>query len=290
MRAWCGHEGGHEAGHESGHESGHEGGHEGAVWSRAGHGVEDADGTNGDRRGGRGQTAATTAIFLRAPFAKSATDIRRAVYCQGMPSVIFRDEKRWFRVASCLGRDRVTWCYLLPPIQYPDGKTIIKLGANTIQSLTDGGGRELPTHEEVRSSVPCPPPSTKTAVLGSCSYDCVASADAICTAGLGCFVPQVVQWYRGEGDVDLKEMNLGMLHEIVPDLTPLNVRSNTCVTAHTPTTLPFIGPVLRQSGTDPTEHAPCPYRTSHSARVARYPPAKSNQAASVPVHSAQKRL
>jgi len=109
-----------------------------------------------------------------------------------MPSLIYK-----------IGKDTYDWCYILPPILYPDGHFWFKLG----------GGRKIPLHSH----------------------------------------SDVVRWYKRQGCsqpiMEQYEANkrgmLRMVDSLFPGLREqaIEVKGDTCATAHTRNSLPYIGRV-----------------------------------------------
>lgn len=127
-----------------------------------------------------------------------------AARLEGMPSVIAKFPT-W-------------WAYLLPPIRYPDGRTVLKLGGARVEDASapaarlDAAGR-TPGRGGTR---PLPEPS------------------------------DLLTWYRSGGDAAARCEMEGMLHELVPGLQPLEVRSDACANCRTETGLPLVGKVRGQ--------------------------------------------
>jgi sarcosine oxidase len=84
-------------------------------------------------------------------------------------------------------------CYILPPIQYPNGKHYLKIGGGTSQDPT------LSTFDE----------------LGA--------------------------WFRSRGRQSDANQLVAKLHAIVPNLNPIAVHVESCVTSYTPTPYPYAG-------------------------------------------------
>jgi sarcosine oxidase len=91
-----------------------------------------------------------------------------------MPSIIYKP------------RDMANRCYILPPIQYPDGKYYVKIG---------GGHNDpvLPTLTDLQD------------------------------------------WFRSSGSASAARHLTEILHTVIPDLRPVSVHSDTCVTTDTAT-------------------------------------------------------
>eukprot|EP00192_Tetraselmis_astigmatica_P005173 CAMPEP_0117654216 /NCGR_PEP_ID=MMETSP0804-20121206/3625_1 /TAXON_ID=1074897 /ORGANISM="Tetraselmis astigmatica, Strain CCMP880" /LENGTH=502 /DNA_ID=CAMNT_0005460481 /DNA_START=30 /DNA_END=1538 /DNA_ORIENTATION=- len=119
---------------------------------------------------------------------------------EDMPSVIYTGE-------DC-------WCYILPPILYPNGNTYIKIGGGCSKTPAPHiAGREA---REVRLP----------------GKYMVHSHE------------EVVEWYRSGGDPQATRDLLELLHSILPGLSPpLSWHSDACITCHTPTGLPYIGAI-----------------------------------------------
>jgi sarcosine oxidase len=94
---------------------------------------------------------------------------------RGMPSLIYKP------------RDPAGYCYILPPIQYPDGKYYLKIG---------GGDPDDPT-----------------------LHSLVA----------------LQEWFRGPGRESAAGHLTAKLRAIVPDLRPVSLHTDSCVTTFTPT-------------------------------------------------------
>ena len=101
-----------------------------------------------------------------------------AARLEGMPSVIAKFPT-W-------------WAYLLPPIRYPDGRTVLKLGGARVEDASAPAARldaadRTPGRGGTR---PLPEPS------------------------------DLLTWYRSGGDAAARCEMEGMLHELVPGLQP----------------------------------------------------------------------
>jgi glycine/D-amino acid oxidase-like deaminating enzyme len=103
------------------------------------------------------------------------------------------------------------WAYILPPITYPDGRVVLKLG----------GAREQP-HD--------------TALTGT--------GGQLHTGARPLATPEeLLAWYRSGGDGEMAEQMTGLLHELVPGLQPASVTSDACANCRTPNGLPMLGMV-----------------------------------------------
>jgi sarcosine oxidase len=93
---------------------------------------------------------------------------------RGMPSIIHKPQ------------DVSERCYILPPIQYPDGKYYLKIGGDT----------DDPTLQSLEA---------------------------------------LTAWFRSSGRAAAADALTHRLQSIVPDVRPLSIHTDTCVTTHTPT-------------------------------------------------------
>ena len=109
----------------------------------------------------------------------------------GMPSIIYKGE--------------TFWCYVLPPIAYPDGTTRLKLGG--ARQPAAGSGQPTPGTRELHDAA------------------------------------EMSAWYRSGGDTVAAAEMEAMLHELVPGLAPLRVINDACANCTTPTGQAYIGQV-----------------------------------------------
>ena len=110
---------------------------------------------------------------------------------RGMPSLVYRNDD--------------FWCYVLPPITYPDGHVYIKLG----------GARHA-------DAVVRPPGVAGAHIEGLSSGKRVLRGPA-----------EVRSWCESRGDPDAARAMERMLRLLVPGLEPLEVISDACVTTST---------------------------------------------------------
>ena len=139
--------------------------------------------------------------LLTAEVAKLRLTESDAATLHSMPSVIFKGPS--------------SWTYILPPIRYPDGNTYIKLGGGLFSADAHKPVARRPNADLRKPNVP--------------GMRVLDTAD------------DVVQWYRGGGDPSLHAMLLRFAAQLLPVIRPLGAHSDACVTAHTPSRLPYVG-------------------------------------------------
>ena len=111
------------------------------------------------------------------------------------------------------------WCYILPPISYPDGETYLKLGGATNipnPTVAEHNGAEVPV-------------MPGKMILRS--------------------LDELTEWYKGTGDPATTAAQLKMAVAVLPSLErvlqdPSTVVVDTCATTHTPTKQLYLGEVL----------------------------------------------
>ncbi|KAL7548911.1 hypothetical protein ACHAWF_012871 [Thalassiosira exigua] len=113
------------------------------------------------------------------------------------------DAARLGEMPSVIVKNKSLWAYILPPIQYPDGTTRLKLGG----SFWDAEGNDCGINREIYSE------------------------------------DELVDWYEGNGDDSLAASMEEMLRSFVPGVRPLSILRDTCATAGTPTGRAYVGEV-----------------------------------------------
>ena len=131
-------------------------------------------------------------------------------------SLAVEDARRLHGMPSVICKFPHFWAYVLPPITYPDGRCVLKLG-----------GARIPT-------------STSTAGSSAAASATAAHASPAGTRPLST-PAELIAWYRSGGDAAAAEEMAAMLHGLVPGLCPLDVRSDACANCRTATGLPYIG-------------------------------------------------
>jgi len=133
------------------------------------------------------------------------------------------DAARLDGMPSLIAKFADWWAYVLPPIQYPDGKVVLKLG----------GARDPSGASATADSAA--PRSAMTASSGS-GHTPPGSRPLLSAEAL-------IAWYRSGGELERTAEMTEILHGLVPGVCPLEIRSDACANCTTPTGLPYIGPV-----------------------------------------------
>jgi hypothetical protein len=112
------------------------------------------------------------------------------------------------------------WAYVLPPIRYPDGRLVLKLGGARVPATTSAGAMPMldtTTGNALPAGVhPLPTPE------------------------------DLIAWYRSGGDRVATDEMAELLRSIVPGISPIEITSDACANCRTATGLPYIG-ALRPS-------------------------------------------
>lgn len=130
-------------------------------------------------------------------------DIRRL---KGMPSIIYK------------GPD--FWCYILPPIEYPDGTVRLKLGGARMASSASRNLSSAQTSQELLKME-------------------LANREQLKTKD------DLVQWYRSGGDPKWSQTMIEIMNELFPGLCPLDILSDACASDKTPSSQAYVG-LLRE--------------------------------------------
>eukprot|EP00746_Dinoflagellata_sp_MGD_P086547 gnl/MRDRNA2_/MRDRNA2_34264_c0_seq2.p1 gnl/MRDRNA2_/MRDRNA2_34264_c0~~gnl/MRDRNA2_/MRDRNA2_34264_c0_seq2.p1 ORF type:complete len:465 (-),score=69.76 gnl/MRDRNA2_/MRDRNA2_34264_c0_seq2:11-1405(-) len=136
-------------------------------------------------------------------FVLGTEDIKRL---QGMPSVIYK------------GPD--FWCYILPPIEYPDGTVRLKLGGARMSAAASTKLSSNSTAQELLKME-------------------LANREKLNTK------EDVTNWYRSAGDPNWKQVMIDMMNQLFPGLQPLDILSDACASDKTPSSQPYVG-LLRE--------------------------------------------
>lgn len=112
------------------------------------------------------------------------------------------------------------WAYVLPPIRYPDGRVVLKLGGARVPATTSA----------------CAMPMLDT-----------TTGSALPAGVRPLPTPEdLIAWYRSGGDRVATNEMAELLRSIVPGISPLEITSDACANCRTATGLPYIG-ALRPS-------------------------------------------
>ena len=144
-----------------------------------------------------------------------SVSVADAARLAGMPSIIAKFPGDWS-------------AYVLPPIEYPDGRLVLKLGGERV--LPPAPPLAATANEADESRAPSPPTTTGDGRLLATVED-------------------LVSWYRSGGDPTAAAEMAAMLESLVPGLEAADtVRADASADCYTPTGLPFIGPVVGGGG------------------------------------------
>jgi len=125
------------------------------------------------------------------------------------------DAARLQKMPSLIAKFDHWWAYVLPPIRYPDGRIVLKLG----------GART----------------AAATPVTGASNASLAGTRPLASPADL-------IEWYRTAGEPAATAEMAEMLRSLIPEVEPLEVRSDACANCRTPTGLPYIGELLGDDG------------------------------------------